>query len=394
MIRRPLDRAAPLALALVATPLAAQQAPAPGEGEAGVTTARPPVRLELSGRVSPAVLYADGGDGRTKAFVVDNDNSGSRFGLAAETTLRDWTAGAVLVIGVEVNSTDEVGFDDGPQASERFGEGDVGEVRQAHAYAEHPRFGRLSLGQGDEAGEGASEADLSGTAPVAQSDVDDTAGGLRFALADGGDDRVDDVFSNLDADRSMRLLYETPGFGGIVARVSLTQSDELEPALALLWDAEPAGWRIRAALAWRRPDGGDEPEGDVVHGSVSALAPSGTSATLAAGAFSRDGDGADDPRFVYAKLGHTLGGLVPGGPTSVSVDGFAGRRADAFAGPDGALPRATSIGAGVVQAIDALSAELYLGVRRYALRDVHVDGAPVDDPEDILAVLAGGRIRF
>ena len=383
-----------LVASLAAPPLAAQEAPTPGEGPAGITTERSAVSLEISGRINQGVLYADRGED-DKLFLVDNDNSGSRFGLVAEATLGEWRAAAVLVIGVEVNSTDEIKFDDTVQVDEQFGEGDIGELRQAHWSLEHPGFGLISFGQGDEAGESASEADVSGTTLVAQSDVDDTAGGLEFALLDDDDaDEIDDFFVNLDADRSVRALYETPAFGGAALRFSLTQSDEIEPGIALVYGAEPGGYEIEAALGWRRPDGGDEPEGDVIHGSVSALAPFGASVTLAGGAFALDGADADDPDFLYLKLGYTTATLSSLGATSFSIDWFLGHNNPAFADADGALPEATSVGAGVVQDVDALSTELYLGIRNYAVADVAVDGALVADPDDLLAVLAGGRVRF
>lgn len=135
-----------------------------------VVSDRSGVRLKLSGQVSQALLYADNGE-QDKAFPVDNDNSGSRIGFLGEASWSGWTLGVALVIGVEINSTDEIKFDDANPQGGQFGEGDIGGVRRAHWYIEHPSFGMLSLGQGDEAGESASEADLSGTALIAQSGV-------------------------------------------------------------------------------------------------------------------------------------------------------------------------------------------------------------------------------
>ena len=384
-----------LGAALAPWPLAAQETPTPGEGPAGITTERAEVRLEISGRINQGVLHADNGE-EDETFLVDNDNSGSRFGLVGEADFGEWTAGAVLVIGVEINSTDEVKFDDPAPIGERLGDGDIGELRQAHWFVDHPRFGLLSFGQGDEAGESASEADVSGTTLVAQSDVDDTAGGLEFPLLGDDDaDEVDDFFVNLDAERSVRALYETPAFaGGAAVRFSLAQSGELEPGIAIVYGAEPGDYRVEAALGWRRPGDDDEPDGDVVHGSVSVLTPSGVSATLAGGAFALDDGDTDDPDFLYAKLGYATDALAPVGATSFSVDWFRGHNNPTFANADGGLPEATSVGAGVVQEIDALSTELYLGFRNYAVAGVSVDGEPVADPGDLFAVLAGARVRF
>lgn len=352
------------------------------------------VRLELSGRINQAVLFADNGD-EEDFFVVDNDNSGSRFGFNGEVDFGEWTTGTELVISVEVNSTDEIKFDQDDDPGEQFGDGDIGDLRQANWYIENPRFGFFSIGQGDEAGEDASEADLSGTTLIAQSDVDDTAGGLEFNSDTPGFekiDEVDDFFVNLDGDRTSRVLYETPSLFGFSLRGSLSDGDGLEPSAAVLYGAEMGGYELEAAAAWRT-ENDEDGQPDTFHGSASLLAPFGINVTFAGGTQDSTEDGVEDPNFFYGKLGYRAD-FFEFGDTRFSVDYFQGRNNADFAAPDGNLPEATSIGGGIVQKISPLSMEVYAGVRNYDVEDLYDGANQIEDPDNLITVLSGARVRF
>lgn len=360
-----------------------------------------PVRLTLAGRVNQAVLFADQGD-QSQAFVVDNDNSGSRLEVLAEADLGDWTSGVEVVVSAEVNSTDEINFDSvGGNADENA---DLGDFRQAHWFVEHPQYGTLSIGQGDTAAEDMSHVDLSGTdCCIAASDVDDTAGGLQFAAADGtdlvegDDDEIDDFFDALDGSRASRVLYETPQVWGFGLRGSLANADDggnLQPAVAATYAATFRGFDVEGAVAWRHDDAEDEVDsGQVINGSVSILSPVGISLTLAGGWKNSDDDSFDDPNAYYAKLGYREE-FFDFGDTRFSVDYFVGHNNVTFASPAGGLPEATSIGGGIVQAVDPLAAEFYVGVRTYKVEDLYLDGEQIGDPDSLLTVISGARVRF
>lgn len=348
------------------------------------------VRLEVSGRINQGVLYADNGE-EDDFFVVDNDNSGSRFGFNGEADFGEWTTGTEIVVGVEVNSTDEIKFGEDDDAPNQFGEEDLGDIRQANWYIENPNFGFFSIGQGDEAGEDASEADLSGTGLIAASDVDDTAGGLEYPILPGSDDdEIDDFFVNLDGGRTARVFYETPSFAGFAVRGSLSDRDGLEPAVGLNYGAEIGGYEVEAAAAWRTNEADDS---DTFHGSAAVLAPFGINVSFGAGTQDIDDSDVDEPNFFYGKLGYR-NDFFSFGDTRFSIDYFLGHNNDTFASPDGDLPEATSIGGGVVQKINPLSTELYFGVRTYDVEDIYVGGVQQDDPDNLIAVLSGARIRF
>jgi predicted porin len=395
------------------------------EGEGSVVAERSDrgVRLTVAGRVNQALLYAEQGD-QDQAFVIDNDASGSRFELLAETTLGDLTTGVEIVVSAEVNSTDAIDFSSNQEAADE--DSDLGDFRQAHWFVEGERFGYLSIGQGDTAAEDTAHADLSGTDFAGSgSDVDDIAGGLQFSsgdvttadgslLEDDDDDELDDFFDMQDGSRALRLLYVTPEFNGFALKASLQNDEEslegrdgdgdeggLTVAIGAQYEGELAnGIEIAAEASWRQDqvteiaEDGSEEEIDerFVVGSASILLPSGLNFTVAG---SRgDVDGAqDDPTAAFAKIGYITDRFTSLGETRFSLDYFRGRNNDAFAAPDGDLPTAQSIGLFAVQELRDLNTELYVGARRYEVDDVFVDGSEVD-VDDLTAVLAGARVRF
>ncbi len=353
------------------------------------------VRLELSGRINQAVVFADNGND-SKVFIADNDNSGSRFGLRGEADFGDITTGAFLEATFEVNSTDEISFeDDGPVGTSPADGEDFLDLRHAVWYIEHPTFGEFSLGFSNTATEEVSEVDLSGTGCcIGESDVDDIAGGLEFSSSTPGFElipEVDDFFVNLDGSRTSRIRYDTPSLFGASLAVALRQDDQIRPDVALSYGAEFAGgFELEAAAGWR-----SEEDANVFHGSVSALAPFGVNLTLAGGVESLDDSDVDNPNFFYTKLGYREK-FFDIGETRFSIDYFRGHNNDDFASPTGGLPLATSFGGGVVQQISPLSMEAYLGFRLYDVEDLFEEdtGLAIADPDGLFVVFTGARVRF
>ena len=271
------------ALAVVPAPPAAAQS-------ASATAARPEpaveaehdrARLTFSGQVNAALLYAHQGD-RDQVFVIDNDASGSRFGMLAKTDFGDWATGVDVVVSAEVNSSDEVDFGEGFDAVDDNSV--LGDFRQAHWFVEHPGFGRLSIGQGDTAAEDTAHADLSGTDFAGSgSDVDDIAGGLVLSAGDGTElAELDNFFDMQDGVRALRVLYETPELaGGLSFKASLDDGsiagDRLQPAVGVGF---AGGVEVAAEASWRREHAGEGGDTFIV-GSASILLPSGWNVTVA-----------------------------------------------------------------------------------------------------------------
>jgi len=353
---------------------------APAFAETTVESGGTGLNLKLSGQVNRGVLFADDGQD-TNTFFVDNDNSSTRFRLTGDAAINeDWRAGFNIEIQAESNSTASVNQNEPNPSSEDF----LSE-RKLEGYIEGTNFGRLTIGQGDTASNNTSEVDLSGTAVVGYSGVEDAAGGVLFRNGDGtlSDVSVGAAFTNLDGlSRRDRLRYDTPSFGGLTFSASVgadsEEADETFYDVAANYKGDVGGVKVAGAVAYASQTVGGADQ-EIINGSVSALLDSGFSLTLAGGNQETDGV-ADDVTFGYVKAGYQAD-WTSLGKTALAVD---------YAVNENVLgldDESTSYGLLAVQNIDSVGTELYAGVRTY-----EVDGA--GDLDDVTVVLAGARFKF
>jgi len=131
--------------------------------------------------------------------------------------------------GLEAGTRIEVQFTTNPSNSvSQIDENNVGTnsftKRWFDAYLTSKRFGQVRLGHGSTASDGTSEADLSGTAVIGYSSVEDMAGGQFFydnASAALSSTQAKGVFDNMDGlGRDDRILYQTPNLHGVKAATS------------------------------------------------------------------------------------------------------------------------------------------------------------------------------
>ena len=183
-----------------------------GLTSAQVQPGKQKVWLELSGQVNRGLLVTNDGDD-TDFFNVDNDNSSTRFRLVGKYKgYQGFSVGTNIEVQVESNSTADVN-----QNNKRDSDSDFFGLRKAELWLD-TSLGKLSVGQGDTASNGTAEVDLSGTAVVTFSELNDLAGGILFfddaanALTDIA---IGDVFSNFDGlSRDDRVRYDTPKIVG------------------------------------------------------------------------------------------------------------------------------------------------------------------------------------
>lgn len=335
------------------------------------------VRLTVSGQVNRGVLVTEDG-ANTETFFVDNDNSSTRIRLLGDARLNDdITAGTVIEVQFESNSTAAVSQDN----QRNVGPNNFTE-RKLELFFDSETYGRIWLGQGDTASNGTSEQDLSGVSVVGYSGIADLAGGIQF-VDDAGNlsgVTIGDTFSNFDGlSRDDRVRYDTPSFHGAKLSGSVIADDRWDIAATYsrtLFGAHD----FQAAIAYADAQGAF----DQVNGSASVLLGGplpGVNLTVAAGQRNFDEAGRNDGNFVYGKIGYLLDPFSFGS-TGVAVDYYYGEDVDA----DG--DESTSIGLLAVQNIDRIGTELYAGARNYDLNRTS------ESFDDVNALLVGARVKF
>ncbi|HEU0259954.1 MAG TPA: porin [Burkholderiales bacterium] len=279
----------------------------------------PPMSVQLYGQVSRALMYADDGT-QKKWFHVDNEASGTRLGATGTgTVMPGLRAGFRIEFDFQSNESQRVNFGPtSPISNFPAHDEDVGGFAERHADAWiEGAWGRLNIGQGDGAANGATESDLSGTGMANGIGVADlgggfahrTAAGALTAATVGGTINQQDFESRYD-----RLMYVTPNFAGFRGQVSWGQNANTDIKEASLWYGGKLGGlgEIAAAVGWSE-QGAAAPgaaKDETIGGSISWLHGSGLNVTLsysnrdnpvAAGAAGRDST------FTYAKVGWKFG---------------------------------------------------------------------------------------
>ena len=354
-----------------------------------VKSGKDKVSLSVSGQVNRMLLYAsDGKDSRT--FHADNDQSSTRVRFKGKARLDDqWSAGVTFEAELESNSsgsvtiTDDEGGGDTHKASLK--------ERKLELFFKSKELGKLSIGQGSTASDGAVGEDLSGTGVITGARFSGTGGALEFVKANspGREStgmKVGDLFDSYGGlGRKDRLRYDSPSLQGFQLSTSFlggewVVDDDDEKVGDGAWDAALrygrafGGFEVAAAVAHWKEDEDTKATG----GSVSVLAPSGTSLSLS---YSNQDEKDDKSTFRYAKLGQTFD-VTSAGETAASV-GYGQTEDQAGKGNEG-----TYYDLAVVQKIKGLGAELY-GV--YGVYSADIPATPT---EDITVAGAGARIKF
>ena len=335
------------------------------------------IELKVSGQVNRAALIYDDGD-RGDVLFVDNDNSSTRLKFQGKGKINDtWIAGANFTVQLESNSTQNVN-----QQAEQNQSPNNFTQHKLEVWVDHKKLGRIWLGQGSEAVDGIAEKDLSGTSLAGHSDIDDNAGGLNFAN-DGNLSgiRIRDVFTNLDGGRDDRIRYDTPMIAGI--KLSAAAIADSEYDVAGTFENSFGDLKAKAGIgyAWENTDSKIEK----FLGSASVLHKStGLSISVAVGLEddTNSSDSArDDENYIYGKLGYQANFFTIG-KTAFSIDYYDG---DNIRVND---DDSDAYGFQLVQKIDPVAMELYLGLRN------HEYDAPGADVDDIFTALTGARIKF
>jgi hypothetical protein len=361
------------------------------EGTSGgnfITAAKKKVDVTLYGQVNKAVLFADDGE-NDDVFFVDNDISGTRFGIKAKAKLNDeFSAGAQMEAEWQQNSSNKVFM--GSQSSD-----EDAAKRQMKVYLQSKTAGKLTLGHGSVAADGIAEIDLSGTGIAGSSHMKAVGGAFQFwennGLAYSGTSlEVGDIFDHLDGGRLDGLRYDSPTFFGISVSGGVAENNYND--MAVRYANMFGGTKVAAGLAYTY-EGSAGSTHNKLSGSASVILPFGLNFTVAAGEKEFDDQGSsaanyDDGSYIYGKVGYQLK-VFSLGSTSFSVDygEFDDMKGAASTGNQ---YEGSTYGLQIVQKADAISTEFYLAYRLYELDD----NVATTDYDDVALLWSGARFKF
>ena len=309
------------------------------------------VDFTISGHVNRALFITDTDssitepDGSTSAMEADNGSSGSRIRVVGSGEVMDGiSAGLKLEYGA--------GGDGGSSLSLRYAD-----LHYAGG------FGKVSIGHGDDAGEGSVYSDKSGVL------------GIGHGQATGGaSTAVTNYYKSLDGGgaRGNRIRYDTPAIGPVSAAISVGHTPKDD-------DEVSAGITVSQSFgdtAFQAKVGVNQTEGD--NGTVSASAgikmPSGLTVSGAWGSQEVDGR---DQSFFQSTIGFVMGDTSVGASWYSSSD-FVNDKSEG-----------TVLGIGANHNMPKVGANVYAAVQNYASKD---KAASIDTDETVLMI--GTRIKF
>ena len=357
------------------------------------------VDFTISGHVNRALVVVDSDDNdSSKAEVVNNGSSSTRVRWTGSSEMMD---GNSVGIQVEYQET---------------GDGSLG-LRHANVnYA--GEFGKVTIGQGSEAGDGSA---YKGSV---------TTFGIAHGQEKGSSFTLGDYFGSLDAgSRKNMIRYDTPAIGPVAAAVSVGNDDRI--SLAATLSTEFSGSSFNAMIASLREDSNMEGKAQETFGASFGVSMAnglgisgawargdnhGSKAATAAGTRTTTRCGAPNAEGTFSTVTTAVPEDGPADATCyVNVTGVAA--ADAMAGTDPSFFQAgiaygfgdttvsaswynsedfvtegsdgTAIGVGVNHNMPKVGAQVYAAVQGYSVEKTQ--GA---DSVDETVFVVGTRVRF
>ena len=204
------------------------------------------VDFTISGHVNQALFIVDkDGDGGTKAQVANNGGSSTRVRVTGSSELEEGNT-----VGIQWEYQDNGSGGLGLRhANVQFGSG----------------FGKLTIGQGSEAGDGSQYSETTGVF------------GIGTGAGTSSDFSLGDYFGSLDAGGRVEMVrYDSPALGPMSVAVSVANGDRVSGLLK--YSGEIGGTSVGAKLATLRFPSEERTMGrdrSIVGASIGATMPSG-----------------------------------------------------------------------------------------------------------------------
>lgn len=301
------------------------------------------VDVSISGHVSRALVHLDSKASENKTQVKDYGSSGSRFRITGSgETMNGMTATVRL---------EYAAGNGGASPTVRYADVSLGGA-----------FGKLTMGQSDQGGEGSAYSDKSGVTIGHGQETGGTELGAYFGSLDGG------------GSRNEVLRYDSPKLG--MAGFALSAGNDNQYSAGVNFSGDMGGTALGAKLGYlKNSDATGSPT--TIGLSVGTKLPSGFTLSAAWAKQTKD-DTSADPSFVQSTLGYVFGNSSVGVSWYDSSD-FENK------GSDG-----TMLGIGFKHTMPKAGVDLYATVQTLDVEDAAADNM---DTKDTVFVLAS-RVRF
>ena len=288
-------------------------------GALAVPMAAQAVDFSISGRVSRALVITDS-DNSTSGQVGDWGSSGSRIRVSGSNEMMD---------GMTVGGNLE------------YAAGGALALRYADIYYSGA-FGKISIGQGDQGGEGSVYSDKSGVSGIGH-------GQEKGAITTA------DYFGSLDggSGRNERIRYDTPSIGPVSAAISVGNDDQVSAGVTISQSFGDTAFGAKLGTIQSPGENG------TVSASAGIKLPAGVTVSGAWG--TQENDGGSDPSFFQATVGYVMG------DTSVGVSWYA---SSDFMN-DGS--EGTALGLGATHNLPKVNASVTAAVQNYSVEDGMTD---------------------
>jgi hypothetical protein len=205
------------------------------------------VSVELSGQVNRAIVAWNDG-AASDAYIVDNENSNTRFRMKGTGQFSEgWKGGFLIEIGVNDTNSSKVTQWDDNAPGEDFG---MLNVRQANVFIDSAKFGRVTIGQGSGATDDLGYINLGGSLSDAGEYYNNS-----FSLrgTDGSKSAV--VWSTIvgstnlfDSARGDYVRYDTPSLYGFILSAAWGDNDVWD--IAMRYQKEWNSLRVAGGIGY------------------------------------------------------------------------------------------------------------------------------------------------
>jgi hypothetical protein len=342
-----------------------------------VARSKKTVNLVISGHVNQMVQMVD--DGNTSGIVISGNNqSQTRFRFIGTGKISDdLSARTRIEVGNTSNNGATVESATSGNSQGAFS------IRQMDIQLSSKSIGAFTIGASSLETDGFHVAgDLSGMNIIQDSGDEFILQGQTFRNSAGGGSAgitLGQAFNNLDAGRTDHIGYASPRFAGFQLKGDVTGEDGYN--IGLKYGGDFGGVKVAGGIAYDVVDAAAP--SNTVNGSVGVLLPFGLNFFLS-GADRDAGGGVNtniDESRIYGRIGYMFNATELG-QTRLGL--AYGKHYDRAVNGD----EATRWSLAVVQVVEPLGAEVYLGYHNFSFDRT---GLSVDD---VNIVSAGMRISF